>query len=108
MIPRYSRPGMVAVWSDRRRFEIWLRVEILAAEAWNSLGVVPSEALTEIGAKASFDIGRIDEIERTVRHDVIAFLTSVAEHVGPAARWLHLGMTSSDVLDTSLAVQLQE
>jgi adenylosuccinate lyase len=106
MIPRYSRPQMAAIWSDRSKYEIWLEIETLAAEAMEQLGQVPqgtSKALRERGA---FDIARIDEIEREVKHDVIAFLTSVTEHVGPEARFMHQGMTSSDVLDTCLAVQL--
>ncbi len=108
MIDRYSRPEMVAVWTPARRFQIWLEIEILGAEARVRRGEAPAEALRTIRAKAGFDVARIDEIEREVKHDVIAFLTSVAERVGPAARFLHLGMTSSDVLDTAFAVQLRE
>jgi adenylosuccinate lyase len=108
MIPRYTREKMARVWTDTRRFETWLQIELLALEAWNTLGVVPDEALAAIRSKAAFDVERIDEIERTVKHDVIAFLSSVAEHVGEPARYIHLGLTSSDILDTSLAVLLKE
>jgi len=109
MIPRYSRPDMVAIWSAETKFRIWFEIEAHATTALAQLGVVPQEAADAIWAKgneANFDIERIDEIERTTKHDVIAFLTHVAEIVGPEARFLHQGMTSSDVLDTCLAVQL--
>jgi adenylosuccinate lyase len=109
MIPRYSRPDMVAVWSPETRFRIWFEIEAHATTKLAELGVVPKEAAETIWAKggnATFDVERIDEIERTTKHDVIAFLTHVAEIVGPEARFLHQGMTSSDVLDTCLAVQL--
>jgi len=106
MIPRYSRPRMAALWSPETRYGIWLEIEQHATDALVELGVVPAEAAAEIRSRGGFDPERIDEIEREVKHDVIAFLTSVAEHVGPAARFLHQGMTSSDVLDTCLAVQL--
>ncbi len=109
MIPRYSRPEMVAVWSPETRFRIWFEIEAHATTRLAELGVVPVEAAEAIWAKggaATFDVERIDEIERTTKHDVIAFLTHVAEIVGPEARFLHQGMTSSDVLDTCLAVQL--
>jgi adenylosuccinate lyase len=106
MIPRYSRPEMAAIWSAESRYKIWLEIETLATEAQASLGVVPEEAATAIRKRGAFDIERIDAIEATVKHDVIAFLTNVAEHVGEPARFLHLGMTSSDVLDTCFAVQL--
>ena len=109
MIPRYSRPDMVAVWSPETRFRIWFEIEAHATTRLAELGVVPKEAAETIWAKggeATFDVDRIDEIERTTKHDVIAFLTHVAEIVGPEARFLHQGMTSSDVLDTCLAVQL--
>jgi adenylosuccinate lyase len=108
MIPRYSRPEMVAIWTPERRFQIMLEVELLACEAMESRGEVPEGTTAACRAKASFDIPRIDELERTLKHDVIAFLTNVAEYVGEPARHLHKGMTSSDVLDTSLAVQLRE
>ena len=109
MIPRYSRPEMVSVWSPETRFRIWFEIEAHATTKLADLGVVPREAADTIWAKgkdASFDVDRIDEIERTTKHDVIAFLTHVSEIVGPEARFLHQGMTSSDVLDTCLAVQL--
>lgn len=109
MIPRYSRPEMVAIWSPETRFKIWFEIEAHATTKLAELGVVPKEAAETIWAKggnATFDVERIDEIERTTKHDVIAFLTHVSEIVGPEARFLHQGMTSSDVLDTCLAVQL--
>ncbi|GGI78099.1 adenylosuccinate lyase [Polymorphobacter multimanifer] len=106
MIPRYSRPEMVALWEPQTRFQIWFEIEAHATDALAELGVVPKSAAQAIWAKGGFDIARIDEIERETKHDVIAFLTSVAEHVGEPARFLHQGLTSSDVLDTCLAVQL--
>ncbi len=108
MIPRYSRPEMTAIWTPEARYSIWLEIETLAAEAMAELGQIPLEAAKAVRARGGFDVARIDAIEREVKHDVIAFLTSVAEHVGPEARFLHLGMTSSDVLDTCLSVQLRE
>jgi len=106
VIPRYTRPEMAAIWEPENRFRIWLDVELAACEAWNRLGRIPDDALSVIRERAGFDIGRIDEIEREVKHDVIAFLTSVAEKVGLESRFIHMGMTSSDVLDTAFAVQL--
>src|SRR5262245_31992885 len=106
MIPRYARPEMTAIWSPETRYAIWLEIETLAMEAMAELGVIPADAAKSYRAKGKFDIDRIDEIEREVKHDVIAFLTSVAEHVGPDSRFAHQGMTSSDVLDSCLAVQL--
>src|SRR5512141_1033980 len=94
MIKRYTSPEMGAIWSDRRRYETWLEVELAAAG--------------ELRARASFDIDRIEEIARPTQHDVIAFTTAVAERVGPAARWLHFGLTSSDVVDTAQAIQMRE
>lgn len=109
MIERYTRPAMRAIWSDENKYSIWLEIELLAVEAHVELGIVPGEDYEELRAKARFSIERIAEIERQTKHDVIAFLTNVTENVGtPAARWLHLGMTSSDVLDTCLAVQLKQ
>lgn len=108
MIPRYSREEMVSIWSPENRFQKWLDVEILACEALTQEGKIPRSALQNIKEKAAFDISRIDEIEKTVKHDVIAFLTSVSEKVGEDARFIHMGLTSSDVLDTSLAVLLKE
>ena len=103
MIARYSRPAMAALWEPENRYRSWLLVEILACEANAKLGLVPARALAVIKKKAAFDIRRIDELEKVVKHDVIAFLTAVGEHVGPDSRFIHLGLTSSDVLDTSLA-----
>ncbi len=108
MIERYTPPRLREVWSDRRRFQLWLEIEILACEAWSSLGQVPLEAMPRLRA-ATFDIDRIKEVEARVGHDVIAFLTVVGESVGqPHARYLHLGLTSSDVVDTAFALQLRE
>jgi len=110
MIPRYSRPEMVAIWSAETRFRIWFEIEAHATTRLAELGVVPAEAarvIWEKGEGATFDVERIDEIERTTKHDVIAFLTHLAEIVGPEARFVHQGMTSSDVLDTTLSVQLK-
>jgi adenylosuccinate lyase len=109
MIPRYSRPEMAAIWSPETRYRIWFDIEAHALDAMAEIGAVPKSAARAVrnkGAKATFDIARIDAIERETKHDVIAFLTHVAEIVGPEARYLHQGMTSSDVLDTCLAVQL--
>lgn len=106
MIPRYSRPEMAKIWEPENRYQVWLDVEIAACEAWAGLGRIPEEALSKIKSQAGFDLARIEQIEAEVKHDVIAFLTSVAEKVGPESRFIHLGMTSSDVLDTSLAVQM--
>ena len=108
MIPRYSLPRMAALWDPEHRFLVWLRIEILACEAWAQLGKVPVQALEEIKARAAFDLGRIEALEQKVRHEVIAFLTAVAERVGESSRYIHLGLTSSDVMDTALAFQLQE
>ena len=99
---------MGAIWSDRRRYETWLEVELAAADAMADAGLIPREAALELRARASFDVARIEEIEATTQHDVIAFTTAVAERVGPAARWLHFGLTSSDVLDTAQAIQMRE
>ena len=106
MIPRYSRPEMVAIWTDQTKYQIWFEIEAHACDALAELGVIPKSAAKTIWEKGSFDPARIDEIERTTKHDVIAFLTNVAEYVGDDARFLHQGMTSSDVLDTCLSVQL--
>jgi adenylosuccinate lyase len=108
MIPRYSRPEMSAIWAPENRFRIWLDIEIYAAEALAKAGIIPESAATALREKGRFEVARIDEIERETKHDVIAFLTNVAEHVGPEARFAHQGMTSSDVLDTCLAVQLRQ
>ncbi|MEP4423490.1 MAG: lyase family protein, partial [Nitratireductor sp.] len=109
MIPRYSRPDMVAIWSPATKFRIWFEIEAHACDALAELGVIPKEAARTIwdkGGKATFDIERIDQIEAETKHDVIAFLTHLAEIVGPEARFVHQGMTSSDVLDTCFNVQL--
>ncbi|MCU0839377.1 MAG: adenylosuccinate lyase [Rhodospirillales bacterium] len=106
MVPRYSRPAMAALWEPEAKFRIWLEIEAHACDAQAELGVIPREAAAAVWARGRFDVARIDAIEAETRHDVIAFLTNVAEHVGPDARFLHQGMTSSDVLDTCLAVQL--
>ncbi len=106
MIPRYSRPEMAAIWTPETRFQIWLDIEAHACDAQADLGVIPAAAAKAVRERGRFEIARIDEIERETRHDVIAFLTNLAEHVGPEARFVHQGMTSSDVLDTCLAVQL--
>ena len=108
MIPRYSRSQMTDIWEPENKFRIWLKIEVTAAEAMAELSLIPKEAAEAARARGGFDIDRIDEIEREVKHDVIAFLTSVAEHVGPEARYLHAGLTSSDVLDTCFNVQLTE
>src|SRR3954465_8911257 len=108
MIQRYTHPEMGAIWSDRRRYETWLEVELAAADAMADAGLVPREAAAEMRAKGDFDIARIEEIESVTQHDVIAFTQAVAEKVGPSARWLHFGLTSSDVIDTALALQMRE
>ncbi|MBN2169953.1 MAG: adenylosuccinate lyase [Candidatus Krumholzibacteriota bacterium] len=108
MIGRYTRPRMGAIWKEEAKFARWLRIEILACEALAERGRIPAEAAAEISRKGGFDVARIAEIEKTVNHDVIAFLTSVAEHVGESSRYVHMGMTSSDVLDTGLAMAMKE
>lgn len=107
MIPRYSRPEMTAIWSDDTRYEIWLQVETLALEGMVREGLAPQSALDAVKQKGSFSTARVLEIEEEVKHDVIAFLTNVAEHAGPEARFLHRGLTSNDLLDTSFAVQMK-
>src|SRR4051812_6537801 len=109
MIPRYARPEMTALWSQQTKYRIWFEIEAHAADVMAELGIIPKEAarvIWEKGRNATFDVERIDAVEREVKHDVIAFLTHLAEIVGPEARFVHQGMTSSDVLDTTLAVQL--
>ena len=108
MIPRYTNPEMGRIWSDQRKYETWLQVEIAAVEAMAQAGIVPADAARDIREKGAFDIARIEEIEQVTQHDVIAFTTSVAEHVGPSARWLHFGLTSSDVIDTAQAIQMRD
>ena len=108
MIPRYSRPIMEKIWEPENRFQIWFEIEAHACDAQAELGVIPKEAAQAVWKKGGFDVKRIDAIEAEVKHDVIAFLTSLAEYVGPEARFVHQGMTSSDVLDTCLSVQLRQ
>jgi adenylosuccinate lyase len=108
MIPRYSRPEMSAIWAPENRFRIWFEIEAHACDALATAGIIPKSAAKAIWEKGKFEVARIDEIERETHHDVIAFLTNLAEHIGPEARFLHQGMTSSDVLDTCLAVQLKQ
>jgi adenylosuccinate lyase len=108
VIDRYSRPEMSEIWSEEGKYRRWLEVELAVCEIQCERGLIPRDALDTIRAKASVDPARIDEIEREVRHDVIAFLTNVAENVGPDSRWIHYGMTSSDVLDTALALQIRD
>ena len=108
MIPRYSRPEMAAIWTDENKMAAWLRVEVAVCEAWHEHGLIPAHALAEIKDKAAFDVARVLEIEKETRHDVIAFLTNVGEYVGDAAKYIHYGMTSSDMLDTGLALQLRQ
>jgi adenylosuccinate lyase len=108
MIPRYSRPRMTAIWEPENKYRIWLEIETLAAEKMAELGMIPKEVPKAVRARGKFEVARIDEIEAETKHDVIAFLTNLAEHVGEEARFVHQGMTSSDVLDTCLAVQLSQ
>ena len=108
MIPRYSRPEMTRIWSPENRYRIWFEIEAHACDAQAALGVIPESAAHAVRERGAFEVERIDEIERETHHDVIAFLTNLAEHIGPDARFVHQGMTSSDVLDTCLAVQLKE
>jgi adenylosuccinate lyase len=108
VIDRYSRPEMRKIWSDERKYQIWLEIETLACEAMAALGQIPKKDAAEIRERARFSIPEIAEIEKRTNHDVIAFLENIAESVGPAARWIHQGLTSSDILDTTLAVQLTE
>jgi adenylosuccinate lyase len=108
LIARYTHPEMGRIWSEQRKYETWLQVEVAAAEAMAEAGIVPADAARELKAKGAFDIARIEDIEKVTQHDVIAFTTSVAEKVGPAARWLHFGLTSSDVVDTAQAIQMRE
>ncbi len=108
MIERYTLPEMGAIWSDENRFRKWLEIEVFACEAWAELGKIPREAVEVIKQKAAFQVERILEIEEVTRHDVLAFLTNVAENVGDEAKYIHLGMTSSDILDTTLSIQMVE
>src|SRR5258705_13173733 len=107
MIQRYSRAEMREIWSEQRKLEIWLRIELLAAEALVKEGLVPKRDLAQMKSRAAFSIERCKELERVLNHDVIAFTTNVAENIGaPASRWLHFGLTSSDIIDTAFAVQM--
>src|ERR1044071_3801102 len=114
MVPRYSRPQMTAIWSAENRYKIWWLIEVFAAEAMGKIGMIPAEDAKTIrkaydaNALGEIDIDAIDRIETVTKHDVIAFLTWAGEKLGPEKRWLHQGMTSSDVLDTALAVQLKQ
>ena len=108
MIPRYTNPEMGRIWSDQRKYETWLQVETAAVDAMARAGIVPADAARDVRERGAFTIARIEEIEKVTQHDVIAFTTSVAEHVGPSARWVHFGMTSSDVIDTAQAIQMRD
>src|SRR3954468_24971766 len=114
MVPRYSRPEMTAIWSAENRYRIWWRIEVFAAEGMGKIGMIPAEDATTIrnaydaNILGEIDVPAIDAIEAVTKHDVIAFLTGAGEKLGPERRWLHQGMTSSDVLDTALAVQLEQ
>jgi len=108
MIPRYTKPEMAQIWTDQRKYETWLEIELTVCEALSRLGKIPVEAVEALRQKARFDVKRIEEIEKVTKHDVIAFLTSVGESVGPLSRYLHYGLTSSDILDTSFAMLLVE
>lgn len=108
MINRYTKPEMGNIWTTQNRYQCWLDVELAACKAMNKLGIIPDEDLKNILEKADFNADRIDEIELTTKHDIIAFLTNVSEYVGPSARWIHYGMTSSDVLDTATALQCKQ
>ena len=108
MIPRYSRAEMTRIWAPENRHRIWFEIEAHACDAQAALGVIPESAARAVRERGAFEVERIDEIERVIRHETIAFLTNLAEHIGPEARFVHQGMTSSDVLDTCFAVQLKE
>src|SRR5690606_33861534 len=108
MIQRYARPEMSAVWAEENKFECWLKVEILACEAWAKLGHIPAEDVEKIKKGARIDVGRIKEIELETRHDVVAFTRALAETLGPESKWVHYGLTSTDVVDTALGYQLTQ
>ncbi|MDI7261359.1 MAG: adenylosuccinate lyase [Thermodesulfobacteriota bacterium] len=108
MIPRYTRPEMEKIWTEERKFETWLEIELLVCEALSEMGEIPPEAAKEIKEKATFNVDRVNELEKVTKHDVIAFLTNVGESIGPLSRYLHYGLTSSDILDTSLALLLKK
>src|SRR5262249_52023533 len=107
MIQRYSRPAMREIWSEQRKLELWLQIELLASEALCAARLVPKKDLAQMKARAAFSLERCKELERTLNHDVVAFTTNVAENIGaPASRWLHFGLTSSDIIDTAFALQM--
>ncbi|MDO5046850.1 lyase family protein, partial [Campylobacter sp.] len=108
MVERYSRKEMAEKWSMQAKYDAWLKVEIAAVKAWNKLGFISDEDSQKIAKNAKFDIARIDEIEKTTKHDVIAFLTSVSESLGEESRFVHYGMTSSDCIDTAVALQVRD
>lgn len=108
MIPRYTRKETAAIWSEENKFRIWLDIEVLACEAQSKLGNIPKKSLANIKSRAKFNTSSILKLEETIKHDVIAFLTNVAKYVGIDSRFIHMGMTSSDVLDTALSVQLKQ
>src|SRR5580765_5007683 len=109
MIQRYSRPAMREIWSEQRNLEIWLQIELLASEALSAQRIVPKKDFARMKARAAFSLERCKELERVLNHDVVAFTTNVAENIGePASRWLHFGLTSSDIVDTAFAVQMVE
>ena len=108
MIPRYSRNKLKEIWDPHNKFSIWLQIELLICEAQQKLGNIPKKSLDNIKKYSSFDIKRIDEIEKEVKHDVIAFLTNLSENIGEDSRYIHLGITSSDILDTCLSVQIKQ
>ena len=108
MISRYTRPEMAKVWTEENKLQKWLEVELAALDGLAHYGYIPADVPAKVRAKAKFDIKRVKEIEKVTNHDVIAFLTNVAEHVGPVGRYVHFGLTSSDILDTGLALQLVE
>lgn len=108
MIERYTSPRMRSLWSDQNRFQKWLDIELLACEAQANLGIIPKSALPKIKKKAKFNVERIAQIEETTKHDVVAFLTNLAENIGEESRYVHFGLTSSDILDTSLSLLMRE
>ena len=108
MIKRYSTQDMTEIWSDQNKYQKWLDVEIAVCEAWAMEGVVPKKSLNIIKRKAKFNVKKIEKIEKIVKHDVIAFTTNLSEYIGPESRYIHLGLTSSDVLDTAFSLQIKE
>jgi len=108
MIERYTRPEMKAIWTEQNKFEAWLKVELLACEAWSELGVIPKEDVALLFENATFDVNRINEIEQETRHDVIAFTRAVSETLGEERKWVHYGLTSTDVVDTALSYLLKQ